>query len=374
MLGEVRIENVDKLSRRGKLLLPSGRILEFPTLWFSVWINDEFRKRYRFFIKNDFREAIFINAYHILTRAHIRKTIEKDTIHKCLHFYGPIMADSGGFIFRDKTNLEIDPLTLLKFYETSKVDIGLTLDHPPDPKNLDDEIIRMKTTLKNALLMFRSKKCSDFLLFPVVHGFSVERLRKMVSYFKRIKPLIGVCVGGMVPLIRTQVTNGRKILVDLLIVIRRLLPDSFIHVLGVGGTTTMHLMFYLGADSVDSCAWEKKAAYGLIQLPKVGDRFIIRKDQRKRYPTLSSKEYKILLECECPACKKHTPEELDASRELRVIHNAWVFQNEVKEAREMIKEGSYEKFVEERMKHSNMFSVFKYARDRLRKEGLKIKS
>jgi tRNA-guanine family transglycosylase len=369
MFNEIYIDNTEKLSRNGKLVLSSGKILKFPILWFSVWIDDEFRKRYRYFIKNDFREAIFVNAYHILARPYIRKIVETNTIHRCLRFQGPIMADSGGFIFRNKTSLGLDPLVLLKFYEISKVDIGLTLDHPPNPKNLNDEVIRMKRTLENILLMFKNKKSNDFLLLPVVHGFSIRKIMDMINYIRMhmgIDSLKGICIGGMVPLIRTQVPNGRKLMVELLITIRRLLPDAFIHVLGVGGTTTMHLMFYLGADSVDSCAWEKKAAYGLIQLPKVGDRFIVKRDKRKRYPTLSSKEYEILLECECPVCKRHTPEELDTSRDLRVIHNAWVFQREVEKAREMLKEGEYEKFVEERIRYSNMYSIFKYARERLR--------
>ena len=361
----IYIDNTDNRSRTGRVILPNRKKLRFPILWFSVWIDDEIRKRYQYFTKKEFREALFINAYHILTRPHIRKITEGRDIHKLLRFEGPIIADSGGFIFRNQTKLSFDPLALLRFYETSKVDIGLVLDHPPDPKSLNDENTRIKTTLKNTILMFENKQSSDLLLLPVVSSLSIEKIRDIIRAIRRVWTIEGICIGGLVPLIRTQIPNGRKLLVELLIMIRRLLPDSFIHVLGVGGTTTMHLMYYLGVDSVDSCAWEKKAAYGLIQLPKVGDRFIIRRSKRKRYPTLSTKEYEMLLECQCPVCKKHPPEDLDVSRDLRVVHNAWVFQNEVKEAREMIRKREYEEFVEERLRCSNMYSTFKYARMRL---------
>jgi len=202
----------------------------------------------------------------------------------------------------------------------------------------------------------------------VVYGVSIDKMRKMIRSIQKISPIKGVCIGGMVPLIRTQIANGRKLMVNLLIELRNLLPDSFIHVLGVGGTTTMHLMFYLGVDSVDSCSWEKKAAYGLIQLPRVGDRFIVKRSSRKRYPVLSPEEYKTLLDCPCPICRKHSPQELDKYRNFRVIHNAWVFQNEVREARRRINDGVYEKFVKDRIRHSNMYSTFRYAQRRFHEE------
>lgn len=365
------IKNRDKLSRTAKIILNSGRVVTLPALWFSVWIEDELRKRYQRFMGNEFRENLFVNIYHILKKLHVRRKLENRDLHKSLGFRGPIMADSGGFLFRNLPKINVDPLVILDFQEKLQIDIGLALDHPPDYKSLQDEEKRISTTLRNTRAMFKKKKSSKLILLPIVHGSSIKKIRKMLQCFKREVNLGGVCVGGIVPLIRTQIPNGRKLMVNLLFELRRLLPEAFIHVLGVGGTTTMHLMFYLGVDSIDSCAWEKKAGYGVIQLPKVGDRFIINRNWRGRYPVLSSKEYKILLQCECPVCKDYSPQDLDKFRDLRVVHNAWVFQSEVKEARKAIREGTYEKFVTERMKTSNMNSTFQYVQKLMETKRMK---
>jgi 7-cyano-7-deazaguanine tRNA-ribosyltransferase len=36
---------------------------------------------------------------------------------------------------------------------------------------------------------------------------------------------------------------------------------------------TMNMMYYSGADSVDSSSWRTKAAFGAIQLSGIGDRY-----------------------------------------------------------------------------------------------------
>jgi len=352
-------------SRSGKVNLDSGRSFRIPSLWFSVWTEDEYRKRYKEFLRYDFRENLLFNVCHILARPYLRKRLSGEDIHKTLGFKGPIMADSGGFLFRYASKMDVHPLKVLEVQEELKADVGLVLDHPPNPRLVANEAFRFKTTLRNTKIMLRSRKSNNLLLLPVVSALSIEELKRMITCLRKIVSLEAVCIGGLVPLIRTQIPNGRKIMVNLLIELRRLLPESFIHVLGVGGTTTMHLMFFLGADSTDSCAWEKKAAYGLIQLPKVGDRFIVKRPGRERYPALSVNEYRMLLDCDCPACGNNSPEDLDKSRILRVIHNAWVFQQEVYEARRAVEEGDYERFVEERTRHSMMYSTFEYARSKL---------
>lgn len=365
------IKNRDNWSRTGEIILNSGRSVALPALWFSIWIEDELRKRYQKLMKNEFREALFVNIYHILEKPYVGRKLENNDLHKSLNFQGPIMADSGGFLFRRLPKINVDPLVILNFQERLQVDIGLVLDHPLDYKSPQDEEKRILTTLKNTKAMFREKKSSELLLLPIVHASSIEKMRKMIQCLKRKVDPEGVCVGSVVPLIRTQIHDGRKLMVNLLIELRHLLPESFIHVLGIGGTTTMHLMFYLGVDSIDSCAWEKKAGYGLIQLPKIGDRFVIKRNGRERYPALSSKECKVLLQCKCPVCKEHPSQDLDKSRDLRVVHNAWVFQNEVKEARRSIEEGTYEEFVKERMKTSSMNSTFLYAQKLMKTKGMK---
>lgn len=86
-------------------------------------------------------------------------------------------------------------------------------------------------------------------------------------------------------------------MINAISIIRKEFPDSFLHVFGVGSVSTMHLMFSLGVDSVDSMSWRMKAAYGAIQLPGIGDRFISPKNSRKKLM-----EEHLLSKCECPIC------------------------------------------------------------------------
>lgn len=124
---------------------------------------------------------------------------------------------------------------------------------------------------------------------------------------------------------------------------------------------TMHLMFHVGADSVDSSGWRTKAAFGAIQLPGVGDRYITTNEKHKPYRDLSRSEKEILDNCVCPVCRKHNLSDLRKSFQLRALHNAWVFQKEIEIAREMTNKGKLSKLHKENLGEHNLFHVFQYA-------------
>jgi tRNA-guanine family transglycosylase len=106
-------------------------------------------------------------------------------------------------------------------------------------------------------------------------------------------------------------------------------------------------MFYAGADSVDSSAWRMKAAFGAIQLPGIGDRYISRKKRHKVYRDLSRDEKTLLEECKCPACRGYSLRGLRESFKLRALHNAWVYQKDVEKARKLVKKREDETYVKD---------------------------
>jgi len=125
---------------------------------------------------------------------------------------------------------------------------------------------------------------------------------------KVAEPEMIVGIGSLVPLLRNARASNRftkddtkmKYVVDAIKTVRQEFPKAFFHVFGVGGTTTMHLMFSLGVDSIDSMWWRTKAAHGAIQLPGIGDRFIHPGGERAY---LSKDEEKVLENCNCPICE-----------------------------------------------------------------------
>ena len=335
-------------------------------------------------------DGILLNAYHILQKPSIyRKIIEEKTLTNYLHAKQKttIMLDSGGFLFQKKKELDIDCRKILELYHKIKPDIGVILDHPFSPLVKENENIKLrwKSTLFNTKIMLSEKK--DILIIPVIHGFSTDQLEKNWNNLKKIlqetntfqdeRLIIGI--GSLVPLIMTSqgTVNGKNRIVDLVLKLRKLVPDAHIHAFGIGGTTTALTMFYLGVDSLDSVSWRLKAAKGAIQLPGTSDRFISPPTGRQG---LKKSDEILLEECDCPICINKTLSErryllgpdAHSNFENRAIHNAWVYQKEVEHCRIEISSNNFEEFIHKRLKNSLMKSMFRYAVSIIKNKKLEI--
>jgi tRNA-guanine family transglycosylase len=288
----------------------------------------------------------------------------REGIHNYLNFKGHIMIDSGGFLFVKKNIPEMHPNKILELYERSKPDIGVILDYPILPNLPEKERKRrLCETLENTRYMVAFHKGKNPMLMPVIHGHSL----RSVSWF--VKQLNIICdfemygIGSLVPSVfNTKGAGGIYNVVKIVSFIRKIIPDKKLHVFGVGSTLTMHLMFYIGADSVDSSGWRTKAAYGAIQLPGTPDRYITIKKKHKNYPRLSREEMNILDDCVCPSCRRISIDGLMRSYQLRALHNAWVLQNEVNVAKRLVEENTYDDYVERILKNSRFYKVFRYAK------------
>ncbi len=99
-------------------------------------------------------------------------------------------------------------------------------------------------------------------------------LEKLEDILGELPKLLGV--GSLVPLVKSMKgskKNGIESFLYTLITLRRMLPDSFIHAFGIGGTMA-YLAVLAGIDSYESNGWIQKAAFGVIQLPGISDRFL----------------------------------------------------------------------------------------------------
>ncbi len=375
-------EDHDTMARIGKLVIGDLNI-RTPIFWLGHQLKSKPHPWQHFDVF-----GVLVNACNILSNLNASEKIEKIGIRKFLGFNGPIMMDSGGFLFQRKQTVDVNPLRIMNLYEKSKVDIGVILDHPL-ALNLDtkENRKRLYLTMENTKMMYENN--GGTTLLPVVHGYTIEDIYRTIECIKSTigdPPLIGI--GSLVPLIKAL--NGRKkfmfpegpsgimkndqcelpagnVMVDMIRLIRREFPRSFLHVFGIGGATTMHLMFSLGVDSIDSIGWRIKAANGAIQLPGVGDRFVSPK--KKKRTGLSKKDLILLQRCQCPICRnkslsirKKLLDNADSSTFYnRATHNAWVFQQEVQEAWDSIKKGNYMQYVDEHLRNSPMKKFFRHA-------------
>jgi 7-cyano-7-deazaguanine tRNA-ribosyltransferase len=334
------------------------RKTESPILWFSQEINGSPKPWRHFKI-----DGLMVNAYEILQMKVTREKIKDKGIHRYLEFKGPITMDSGGFLFMKKKILDIHPQEVLRLYELSKPDFGVVLDHPLEPNLPQTERKRRQLkSLKNTRYMIDSKRGHNPELIPVIHGHSSQTVAWYIRALNRISDFETYGIGSLVPSVfSAKGAGGIYNVLRIVSYVRKKLPDKKIHVFGIGSTLTMHLMFYAGADSVDSSGWRTKAAFGAIQLSGIGDRYITPRKRHKTYPDLSNRERNILTRCKCPVCRKEGLDELKRSFKARALHNSWVFQKEVEKTRELVKKNEYESYLQMILTRSRLSNAFRYA-------------
>jgi len=357
----------DTFARLGVLRIKNKKI-KTPILWLGQIINGSPKIWEYFNVK-----SLIVNACDILNHKKAYMEIKEKGIFNYLGYNKEnfLMMDSGGFLFQKKKILNIKPQKILDLYHSSNPDLSVVLDHPLNPNYPLEGVInknRWKKTYQNSIYM--EKNNGSIALMPVLHGYTLKQLKKACKQIKaKIQNLDFIGLGSLVPLLRTS--NGikkfsptaRHYIIDAIKLVRKEFPESFLHVFGIGGATTMHLMFSLGIDSIDSMAWRLKAAHGAIQLPGISDRFLKTTKNRRM---INNKEKAILNKCSCPICKnlklKDKLIELRDSFESRAIHNAWVFMEEGKKFKNAVLEDKIGNFIKRRLKNKLFYKLYEYSK------------
>lgn len=192
---------------------------------------------------------------------------------------------------------------------------------------------------------------------PVIHvGALIEDYITAFLADERLaaKPALGL--GGIVPnLLRAPKALPYQDVLQGLRRIRGVFPDRHLHLFGVGGTATLHLVALLGIDSVDSSGWRNRAARGLVQLAGRGDRMVAELGNwRGRLP--DDAEWELLATCPCPACSAFGLDGLKAGRLQgfchRATHNLWTLITEARQIDEHLQDGTYTAWYEEHVNNT----------------------
>ncbi len=358
----------------------SGQSLATPALWLGHRVGGMPRPWQAFDLP-----GLLMNACDIISTG---RTLSKARDSGLNDYLGlprstPVLLDSGGYLYLKRERMDADPVEVLHLYEDLGPSIGVVLDHPLDPlAEADVNRARWEHTLANTRAML--ERNGRLTLMPTVHAHSVAQAKAACAELRSVvdEP-VAVGVGSLVPLMRGRRARGmlpsgegragssdagghqssRHLAVEIIKTVRAEFPRSFLHVFGVGGTTTMHLMFALGVDSLDSIGWRLKAGYGAVQLPGLGDRLTGARPRGGRTLLMLDDDAKSLLcECQCPVCRgrKTFEARLDAlasSFNNRAMHNAWVFVQEAAEFRERVRTGGVEQFTCDRLRSSALRSL-----------------
>lgn len=241
-----------------------------------------------------------------------------------------IYLDNGAFYFLDRDG-GVPQNEYEEFVQEAKPDwYPIPQDFIPTPK-MDDET--QLTCLRRTMEMNLAFEHDGFV--PVMH---VSRhLTQYIEEFNQSEHLVQkdhIALGGIVPnLLRKPSAMPYANILRSLQQVRQVLHNKHLHVFGLGGTATLHLAGLFQIDSLDSAGWRNRSARGIVQLPGRGDRMVANMGSwRGREP--DEKEWALLAECPCPACRQFGVAGLKANKIEgfcnRATHNLWVLLQEAK--------------------------------------------
>jgi len=325
--------------------------LDTPTLWLVAGFRGSDLSIVRKALMTMRIPCLFTTAYEILMDNNKESKIRKTGIHKFLEFSGPIMMDSGGFMFRGTDELPIDQLSILDFQRKASPDIAIILDHALDLERPHTNLTRLDTTFKNARIALENR--GELELMPVIHLSKPSIVRKFIKKYEKMGNFITYGIGNFRPF--PLKFNRWKRMLNMIIKIRRELKDKYLHCFGVGSALTMYMLACVNIDSMDSSSWVKKAGFGKIQLPGQGETFVQKRKGRKKCRYVDWDSY----HCNCPICKNCDSLELkiklESSKTQRALHNAYVYLAEMSSIRKSLKEDTYQELITQKYSCNPLF-------------------
>ncbi len=102
--------------------------------------------------------------------------------------------------------------------------------------------------------------------------------------------------------------------------------DLKVHAFGIGGPTSIPILYHCGVDTFDSTGWMRSAGYGNIFFPFKSRTNITHKRKRSG-PTMFKQNFREMkqdTDHDCPFCQSF--ERLQNDRDTRIVHNLMVMR------------------------------------------------
>ncbi|MGC9777767.1 MAG: tRNA-guanine transglycosylase [Candidatus Heimdallarchaeota archaeon] len=362
---EYIIENMSGLGRTSKLKTKKLE-LRTPISWFALSNIESKSFQTKVFTKGSI-ESFLCNVYDLKFKD--KKDHRRELVQTLKEMGLNSKCDSGGYQAMSK-GVVLTQEEVAGYQIELDCNLSIQLDHPLTLDIPSKEVMkRIDYNTKNLqTLVDKYRKTIQFV--PTIHGHDSKTLDYSINSIKEIlgnHPKI-VAIGSLVPLSLNSNIEKKKKIVDILLYVRKKMPKTLLHILGMGGSMT-YVGVYCGADSFDSAGWAQKSGFGVIQLPGVSDRYIEKTPNGRR--ALDSDESIQFLDCNCPACKFYINNLLDYQgkgenkRLLRAIHNLHLFQTEIEKIKRSISNDFLDEFVRARLKNSKWLSLIDYAKSKI---------
>jgi len=392
----------------GEIKFRSKKTLNTPLIWFGLSVIEPMEFQLEVFKRGKI-EAFLSNAFDLYYHDYKKK--RENLVKKLQGLDLGHKMDSGGFQLMKKSmnrkniKFKLTPQMVLEKQTEIGCDCGVQLDFPLGPNlNNNEKIRRIDKTINylDELINLIDSTGEKFTILPVLHGDNYQLIKYALNKITEIlgdEPSI-IGVGSLVPLVKKikgSRQNGIKTFIKIVYYLRTLLPKAFIHTFGIGGTMA-YLAILAGVDSFDSNGWIQKAAYGVIQLPGISDRFLKKESHNRPFLIRNRKqrnyshfidEIDMFMHCKCEACldfykdnwiQKDWKNKQRAfsgyeqhSKLLRAIHNVSLYQSEIVEIRKAIQNNKLQIFIKKRLRFSRYYKYIKFFED-LKKNNIKVEN
>lgn len=297
--------------------------------------------------------SILLSYYNLIKRKSVYKVFSDKKHRKEFGFEKKVkfFLDNGSFSFI-KRSISIDPEEYLRFVRKLKPYwYPIPQDFIPHPN--EDKNVQREKLIKT---MEMNRRYYEHGCVPVIHaGIFLEEFIKELKDMDR--DLKKIAIGGLVPHMLLSKNGSRNVVLTSLRHIRKEFPNAKIHVFGIGGVTTIHILKLLEIDSFDSIGWRVRAARGIIQLKGMGERQVAYLGSWK-VPPISKKDKELLKKCKCPICSQSKQSLLKKNKsigfEARAVHNVFVLKQEIDRINSFKSKKHYYKYIEQSLKSSYM--------------------
>jgi queuine/archaeosine tRNA-ribosyltransferase len=306
---------------------------------------------------------------HIMDSA-INYYEDKNTEVKYKYF--KLFLDNGAYTANRK-GIELNRDRLVKLQERIWPDLTIPLDFPfTGGETINIMKNKWIKTVDN-IVYWQSCTRLKGRLVPALHGWSWDSLRNNALMLQKISDSEIICLGSMINehFLKKKYYFGDRIhsaeFVSMLFKTIKIVKENTdfkIHVMGCGSSPlSLHMAYWLGANSVDSSGHRRRAAYGNIILPGTSDRYVGGREGKFVNTRLSKLERELLSECKCPICEKNS-KQLWENWEARAIHNRYVIKQERNNAEKWLSQGSdvYEEKLEAMYRRSGSYALWRLAR------------
>jgi len=286
--------------------------------------------------------------------------------------YSRLFLDNGAYSSARK-GIDLDREKVIEVQESIFPDLTIPLDYPLSRNDTSNSFKEKWSKTKENVLLWQNCTKLQGRLAPVLHSWGLDSLLENVRWLQKYCDSEIICLGSIVnsSIIsknfyfgdRTSSREFISILFKAICIVREQ-SDFKVHITGYGSSPlSLHLAYWLGADSVDSAGHRRRAAYGNIILPGTSDRYVGGKNGQfiKRKPNI--KEMEMISKCQCPICRENSTH-LWKNWEARAIHNKFVIKAERERAESWLAESRdfYEKQLDNLYAQTGIYNLWKHAK------------